>query len=302
MEGDDKMQIYKLNFILVMMLILTSKILSSTLAMNVTEVSASDTALIYKWNFNVDNETDNFDFGLLDNNVTRFSRGSKSFVFSNGGSDVDIDYSVKMSMLDLLEDVNSSKSGDQYVPLIFRVSSDDAEVSDKCSTWFTPEELYDGVDGEEVKIIEDGRFKKVINESVELNIEWWWNTSYYIGTPSEDENYYTIAQEDYESKLNSYNSAVDEANEYLSEHSYGTIDDEEGNVIEAFNCQCGADHDTEYQDLVDIAKAKEDLVDNHIKLKYDNYDSKALEYLEDNPVDILFYINGDQVAPGISGN
>lgn len=302
MEGDDEMQIYKLNFILVMMLILTSKILSSTLAMNVTEVSASDTALIYKWNFNVDNETDNFDFGLLDNNVTRFSRGSKSFIFSNGGSDVDIDYSVKMKMLDLLEDVNTSKSGNQYVPLIFRVSSEDAEVSDKCSTWFTPQELYDGEIENEVKIIEDGRFRKVVNESVELDIEWWWNTSYYVGTPNENEDYYIIAQEDYESKLDSYNTAVDEANAYLDEHSYGTIDDGEGNITEGFNCDCGANHESEYQDLVDIVESKETLVDNHIKLKYDSYDSKALEYLEDNPVDILFYINGDQVAPGISGD
>ena len=163
MEGDDEMKLYKLNFILVMMLILTSKILSSTLAMNVTEVSASDTALIYKWNFNVDNDTKNFDFGLLDNNVTRFARGRKSFMFSNGGSDVDIDYSVKMTMTDLLEDINSSKSGNQYVPLIFRISSEDAEVSDKCNTWFTPEDLYDGETEDEVKIIEDGRFKKVIN-------------------------------------------------------------------------------------------------------------------------------------------
>ena len=302
MEGDDKMQIYKLNFILVMMLILTSKILSSTLAMNVTEVSASDTALIYKWNFNVDNETDNFDFGLLDNNVTRFSRGSKSFTFSNGGSDVDIDYSVKMTMLDLLEDINTSKSGNQYVPLIFRISSEDAEVSDKCNTWFTPEELYDGENEDEVKIIEDGRFKKVVNESVELNIEWWWNTSYYVGEAIEDEDYYNIAQEDYKLKLDSYNAAVDEANAYLNEHSYGTIDDGEGNITEGFDCDCGANHESEYQDLVDTVESKESLVDNHIKLKYDSYDSKALEYLEDNPVDILFYINGDQVAPGISGD
>ena len=302
MEGDDEMKLYKLNFILVMMLILTSKILSSTLAMNVTEVSASDTALIYKWNFNVDNETDNFDFGLLDNSVTRFSRGSKSFIFSNGGSDVDIDYSVKMEMLDLLEDINTSKGGNQYVPLVFRISAQEAEVSDKCSTWFTPQGLYDGETENEVKIIEDGRFKKVINESVELNIEWWWNTSYYVGTPSDSEDYYTIAQEDYESKLDSYNEAVDEANAYLSEHSYGTFDDGEGNVTEGFDCDCGANHESEYQDLVEMVESKESLVDNHIKLKYDNYDSKALEYLEDNPVDILFYINGDQVAPGISGD
>lgn len=302
MEGDDKMQIYKLNFILVMMLILTSKILSSTLAMNVTEVSASDTALIYKWNFNVDEETDNFDFGLLDGNVTRFSKGSKSFTFSNGGSDVDIDYSVKMEMLDLLEDVNSKKEGDQYVPLVFRVLSEDAEISDKCSDWFTPEDLYESETENEVKIIEDGRFKKVVNESVELEIEWWWNTSYYVGTPSNDEDYYAIAQEDYESKLASYNASVDEANGYLTEHSYGTFSDEEGNVTEGFNCDCGAAHENEYEDLVDTAEAKESLVDNHIKLKYDSYDSKALEYLEDNPVDILFYINGDQVAPGILGD
>lgn len=301
MEGDDKMQVYKLNFILIMMLILTSKILSSTLAMNVTEVSGSDTALIYNWNFNVNNDRDNFDFGLLDNNITRFSKGSKSFVFSNGGSDVDIDYSVKMSMLDLIKDVNTSKAGQQYIPLIFRVSSEDAVVSDKCGTWFTPQELYNGEDNDEVKIIEDGRFRKVVNETVELNVEWWWNTSYYVGTPSDDENYYTIAQEDYESKLDSYNNAVDEANEYLSEHSYGTIDDGEGNLSEGFNCDCGADHDSEYQDLVDIVNTKESLVDNHIKLKYDSYDNKALEYLEDNSVDILFYITGDQVAPGISG-
>lgn len=296
------MQLYKLNFILVMMLILTSKILSSTLAMNVTEVSASDTALIYNWNFNVDNDRDNFDFGLLDNNVTRFARGSKSFTFSNGGSDVDIDYSVRMGMLDLLEDVDKGTSKDDYVPLVFRISSEDAVVSDKCNTWFTPQELYNGETEDEVKVIEDGRFKKVINESVELNIEWWWNTSYYVGTPSEDENYYTIAQEDYESKLDSYNTAVGEANMYLNEHSYGTVDDGEGNISEGFNCECGANHESEYQDLIDTVDSKESLVDNHIKLKYDSYDNKALEYLEDNPVDILFYISGDQVAPGISGD
>ena len=302
MEGDDKMQIYKLNFILVMMLILTSKILSSTLAMNVTEVSASDTALIYKWNFNVDNDTENFDFGLLDNNVTRFSRGSKSFMFSNGGSDVDIDYSVKISMLDLIEDVNTSKNGEQYVPLIFKISSEDVVVSDKCSNWFTPQDLYDSESEDQVKIIEDGRFKKVVNESVELDIEWWWNTSYYVGEAIDDENYYTIAQEDYEEKLDSYNEAVDEANAYLTEHSYGTFDDGEGNVTEGFNCDCGAAHESEYQDLIDTVDSKESLVDNHIKLKYDSYDNNALEYLEDNPVDIFFYINGDQVAPGISGD
>jgi len=303
MEGDDKMQIYKLNFILVMMLILTSKILSSTLAMNVTEVSASDTALIYKWNFNVDGETDNFDLDLLDNIITVQSSGSKSFTFSSGGSDVDIDYSVKMGMKDLMNDINMSKSGEQYVPLVFKVSSEDAVVSDKCSTWFTPEELYDGVNEDAVKIIEDGTFEKSdTGDGITLNIEWWWNTSYYVGTPSDDENYYSKAESSYNQESEEYEIAEAEANAYIDNHPYGEIDDGEGNITVGFTCDCGANHESEHQALIDIAEEEYDDITNHVFRKYVSYDKQAEEYLNDNPVDILFYINGDQALPGVSGD
>lgn len=301
MEGDDEMQIYKLNFILVMMLILTSKILSSTLAMNVTEVSSSDTALIYKWNFNVNDKTDNFDFSLIDNIITEQSKGSKSFTFSSGGSDVDIDYSVKMGMQDLLNDINESKSGEQYLPLIFKVTSEDVEISDKYSSWFTPEELHDTT--EEEVIIEEGTFEKCDDsDGVTLDIEWWWNTSYYVGIPSDDEKYYTKAYKEYCDLDEAFDRAHSEYYDYLEAHNFGEIEDEYGEITEGFSCDCVENHEAESQVLYKNMNDLEDERDSHIFNEYISYDEKAVDYLEDNAVKILFYINGDQVAPGISGD
>jgi hypothetical protein len=311
----------KLRYTIRLLLILalaSSCILSSTLARYSDEYSGSDTALVAKWNFRVGSAEDNlhnlgFTFDVFGGEALKpQAKGENTFYISSGESDVAIDYEVFMNVQVLQTDIDTNnEDDDDFPPLIFYVSSGEngANIDNPYDEWFDLQNIEADEDG--YFRIASGHLEAGSSELVPITIHWWWNTSYYIGTPNSDEsangNYYAVALEDYLDLVDIYDARVSTANAFWANHQQlvTTVDEVE---IVSYNCIEGcthgdddAAHEAAYQVLRDRVDDAWDAIDNSWKVKYDNYDTKALSALsnldESSPQSILIKVTGDQVAP-----
>jgi hypothetical protein len=106
--------------------------------------------------------------------------------------------------------------------------------------------------------IASGHLEAGSSELVPITIHWWWNTSYYIGTPNSDEsangNYYAVALEDYLDLVDIYDARVSTANAFWADHQQvvTTVDEVEIVVTTVLrSCPYGdsdAAHEAAYQD------------------------------------------------------
>lgn len=294
-------------------------ILSSTLAQYADEYSGSDSALVAKWNFRVGSSEENlhnlgFTFDIFGGQpLEPQSIGQNTFFVSGGESDVAIDYEVYMNVQVLQTDIDWGPQDDDYPPLIFRIESDSAtaaaNIEDPYDQWFDLQNIETDEDG--YFLIASGHMEHSSAELIPITIHWWWNTSCYIGTEnldsSDEGNYYAVALAQYQVLVADYNDCVSEANAFWVDHQR-VVTNVDGVDIVSYECieSCSygdsdAAHDDAYQALRDDVDDAEDAIDNSWKVKYDNYDTKALSALssldESSPQSILIKVTGDQVAP-----
>ncbi len=311
----------KLSYIIRLLLILTLGsmcILSSTLARYSDEYSGNDTALVAKWNFRVGTSEDNlhnlgFTFDVFGGEALEpQARGENTFYISSGESDVAIDYEVFMNVQVLQTDIGWDNGDDDYPPLIFYVSSGEngANIEDPYDEWFDLQNIEADEDG--YFRIAKGHMEHSSAELIPVTIHWWWNTSYYIGTPNSDEsangNYYAVALEDYLDLVDIYDARVSTANAFWPDHPQVVTTVDEVEVV-SYDCtvkpcpygESDSAHKDAYQVLRDDVSSAKNRIDNSDKVKYDQYDTKALEALsnleDSSPQSILIKVTGDQVAP-----
>jgi hypothetical protein len=312
----------KLRYTIRLLLILalaSSCILSSTLARYSDEYSGNDTALVAKWNFRVGTSEDNlhnlgFTFDVFGGEALKpQAKGENTFYLSGGESDVAIDYEVFMNVRVLQTDIGWDNGDDDYPPLIFRIESEsesaEASIEEPYDDWFDLQSIEADEDG--YFMIASGHMEHSSAELIPVTIRWWWNTSYYIGTPNSDEsangNYYAVALEDYLDLVDIYDARVSTANAFWVDHQR-VVTNVDGVDIVGYECieSCGygdsdALHDDAYQVLRDDVSSAKNRIDNSDKVKYDQYDTKALEALsnleDSSPQSILIKVTGDQVAP-----
>jgi hypothetical protein len=313
----------KLRYTIRLLLILalaSSCILSSTLARYTDEYSGSDSALVAKWNFRVGTSEDNlhnlgFTFDVFGGEALRpQAQGENTFYISSGESDVAIDYEVFMNVQVLQTDIGWDNGDDDYPPLIFRIESEsetaEATIEEPYGNWFDLQNIEADEDG--YFMIASGHMEHSSAELIPVTIRWWWNTSYYIGTPNSDEsangNYYAVALEDYLDLVDIYDARVSTANAFWPDHPQVVTTVDEVEVV-SYDCtvkpcpygESDSAHKDAYQVLRDAVDDAEDAIDNSWKVKYDNYDTKALSALsnldESSPQSILIKVTGDQVAP-----
>jgi len=291
-------------------------VFSSTLAQYSSECSGSDAALAAKWNFRVGNAADNlhnqgFTFDVFDNQpLEPQAGGENSFIVSGGQSDVAIEYEVLMNV-DVLLDISGIGDGNDYPPLIFYVSSPSATVLEPYNEWFDLNDIE--TDSEGYFLIAAGEFDSNSAEMEEITIHWWWNTSFYVGTPDPDitsaGDYYDKALSDYNSLVNIYNNLANQANSFFEQHQriVTTVD---GVEQVTYNCVAGdacpygdsdEDHMAAYNLLVVNADSALDAVNNSLKMQYDAYDTSALAALAGldpaDPQRIGIKVVGSQVTP-----
>ncbi|NLO20745.1 MAG: hypothetical protein GX119_01925 [Syntrophomonadaceae bacterium] len=316
----------KFSYIIRLLLILalgSACILSSTLARYTDEYTASDSALVAKWNFRVGSSADNlhnlgFTFDVFGGEALQpQDYGDNTFFISGGESDVAIDYQVYMNVQVLQTDIGwSTSADDDYPPLIFRIESDsetaEATIEDPYDTWFDLQDI--AADEEGYFLIASGHLEANSEELVPITIYWWWNTSYYTGTPNPDQsdtgNYYAEAVADYNILVNRYDACVHDANAFFQDHQRivtNVVEGEETFTVVTYQCIEGCPysgdeaHMNAYQDLRDDVDDAEDAIDNSWKVKYDQYDTKALSALRNlessSPQSIMIKVSGEQVAP-----
>ena len=317
----------KLSRIIIPLLILalgTVSILSSTLARYTGEYSGSDYALIAKWNFRVGSTADNlhnqgFTFDVFNNQeLSPQDMGLNSFVVSSGESDVAIDYQVFMNVDALLVDIYGAPEGTDYPPLIFSVSSPEATVTEPYDNWFALSDIT--ADSEGYFQVASGEFAANATDNHSITIKWWWNTSFYVGTPNLDTtetgNYYAVALGIYEGLVDDYNQMVDLANSFFYEH-VRIVTTEDGVEQVSYNCPQGdscpftlgaaggdidAAHLAEHARLVAEVDEAREAIEESLKCQYDAYDTRALAALsnlqESAPEGILIKVVGNQIAPG----
>ena len=298
-------------------------ILSSTLARYTSEYSGADTALVAKWDFRVGTTADNlqnqgFTFDIFDDQeLSPQDKGENSFVVSGGESDVVIEYQIFMNTNALLHDVNEAQLGIQYPPLIFYISSLSATVITPYNSWFDLNDME--IDSDGYCLVATGQMEANSAELQTITIHWWWNTSFYVGTPNSDDsetgNYYALAMSIYESLVDDYNTKVNAANTFYTQHV--RIVTTENNVeVVSYDCPAGAScpitlgaeggdidgaHMAAHAALLAEVDSALNAVNNSLKCQYDAYDTKAVAALKDlevsEPEGILFKVIGNQVAP-----
>lgn len=311
--------------ILLLILVMFSlHVLSPTLARFSSENSGSDTAVIAKWNFRVGADEDNlhnegFTFDVFNEQPLKpQDMGENSFFISPGESDVAIDYEVYMNVDVLLADINGVPEGTDYPPLIFRISSSEtATVHSPYDEWFDLKNI--AIDDDGYFSVATGHFDTNSEELVPITIEWWWNTSFYVGSPNLDNssggNYYKLATDTYQILIGQYNARIDAANSFFEQHQRTvTIVDEEEQV----SYDCGEDpcpitegaeggdidaaHLNVYNGLRAAVNTAQNEINNSLKVQYDNYDNKALTAIGNlqpgSAENILIKVVGQQVAPG----
>jgi hypothetical protein len=315
----------KLSYIIRLLLILTLGsmcILSSTLARYSDEYSGNDTALVAKWNFRVGTSEDNlhnlgFTFDVFGGEALKpQAKGENTFYLSGGESDVAIDYEVFMNVKVLQIDIDENNGDDDdFPPLIFLIESEsetaEASIEEPYDDWFDLQNIEADEDG--YFLIAKGHMEHSSAELIPITIRWWWNTSYYVGDNpnpdvSEEGDYYAKALVIWQGLVNQYNARVSEANAFWPDHPQVVTTVDEVEVV-SYDCtvkpcpygESDSAHKDAYQVLRDAVDDAEDAIDNSWKVKYDNYDTKALSALsnldESSPQSILIKVTGDQVAP-----
>jgi hypothetical protein len=154
---------------------------------------------------------------------------------------------------------------------------------------------------------------------VHINIYWWWNTSFYVGTPNSDTsptgNYYASALNVYESLVAVYNDRVCDANAFFTQH-VRVVTTENGVELVSYECQAGAAcpitvgagggdidaaHLAAHAALLNQVETALNAVNNSLKRQYDAYDTMSvvkIKSLESSaPEGILIKVTGHQVAP-----
>lgn len=312
------MRIYRLLIPLLIVALGSFSILSPTLAQYSRNNSGSDAALIAKWNFRVGANADNlhnqgFTFDVFDNQPLKpQDMGENSFIVSPGQSDVAIEYDVYMNVDVLLADIYGAAEGTDYPPLVFKVSSSSATVPALYDDWFALKDIE--ADNEGYFKVATGQFAVNSEDLVEITVHWWWNTSFYVGTPNADTspsgNYYAKALNDYEDLVNTYNNRVNQANSFFDQHQriVTTVDGVEQvtyNCVGGDSCPYGDSDDAhmaEYSALMANADSALTAVNNSLKAQYDDYDSQALAAIagldSTAPERILIKVVGSQLTPG----
>lgn len=175
--------------------------------------SGADTALIAKWNLGARGEDDiagefynkGFTFNLFDaQGIEPMDFGEKSFTFRGGGSDVAMNYDVKMKATDLMmlttaetkATIATAAGKDVFAPFIFKITAEinagaagtvptvfspyDATSPYYDTGWFRPKDIT--LDEEGYFSIFEGTpvFSAGSNDQVTITVYWQWNTSYYI--------------------------------------------------------------------------------------------------------------------------
>lgn len=201
------MELKRVLVILILLVLISSTVLSSTMARFTEEFSGLDSALVAKWNFGARGEDDiageffnkGFTFDLFSaKSVEPMDFGTKSFTFTGGGSDVGILYDVEINAQDLLllttGTVAETVNVDVYAPFIFKITAsiNDGAV-DSPPVVFSPPEYDSGwFRPGDIATDEDGYFS-IFNQSlgkpyfspgsedqVTITVYWQWNTSCYI--------------------------------------------------------------------------------------------------------------------------
>jgi hypothetical protein len=315
----------KLSYIIRLLLILTLGsmcILSSTLARYSDEYSGNDTALVAKWNFRVGTSEDNlhnlgFTFDVFGGEALKpQAKGENTFYLSGGESDVAIDYEVFMNVKVLQIDIDENNGDDDdFPPLIFLIESEsetaEASIEEPYDDWFDLQNIEADEDG--YFLIAKGHMEHSSAELIPITIRWWWNTSYYVGDNpnpdvSEEGDYYAKALVIWQGLVNQYNARVSEANAFWGKHR-PVVTDVDGVEIVTYDCDeepcpygdSDDAHKAEYQPLASAVNNARNAIDNCDKVKYDQYDTKALSALsnldDSSPQSILIKVTGDQVAP-----
>lgn len=318
------MKIYRIMVALLIVAIGSFGILSSTLARYNSEYSGLDQVLVAKWNFRVGSTADNlqnqgFTFDVFNNQeLSPQDMGLNSFVVSSGESDVAIEYQVFMNVDALLTDIYDAPEGTDYPPLIFYVSSSEATVTEPYDNWFKLNDVV--ADSEGYFQVASGQFDADFAGTHSITINWWWNTSFYVGTPNPDDsetgNYYAVALAIYEALVDDYNDKVDDANNFFSQHVriVTTVD---GVELVSYNCPRGdscpytlgapggdidAAHMAEHARLLLEVDYALDAINNSLKCRYDAYDTRAISTMSElqtsAPEGILIKVVGNQIAPG----
>lgn len=317
--------------------------MTGTLANYAQQWDGEDTAYVGRWNFSAKGEDDDdfynkgFTFDLFNGTkISAMDAGSKSFVFTGGGSDVAISYNVKMQLQDLLklplltgQTVAGYENVSIYLPLIFRIELaiiEDAVEEDQLPVllngggWFRARDIEVDEDGY-FELFEDGAFfEKGSYAKVWVTVYWQWNASYYISdaidafadvqaTSAVNGNgtlrYYTDAYDAYYGPgglLDTYRARRDAVDAYRAEHG---LPDEGGaweHDVDGAPCpDNGPAHYAAYESLVNSANAAQMACESSLLSAYDDYDTLAVDALIGQELRIEFQIYGLQIAPEQGG-
>ena len=305
------MKLFRILIPLLIIALASISVLSPTLGQFSTAYSGSDPALVAKWDFRVGAAADNlqnqgFTYDVFDHQpLEPQAYGENSFIISNGETDVAIEYDVFMNVDVLLVEVNGNTAGSDYPPLIFSVESESAsaDILAPYDEWFALKDIQ--TDEEGYFKVATGEFAAGSIDYAQITINWWWNTSHYVGEVDNDRDpdYYDKALAVYENLVAVYNDLVAQANLFFTVHQ--RIEDEEGlvtyNCAEGCTLQGDAEHFAAYYDLVEQAAVAQEAVNNSLKMQYDDYDTRALTALADidpeGPERIGIKVVGTQIAP-----
>lgn len=319
----------KYSYVLILTLalaLITTGIISPTLARYSTEHIGEEAAFVAKWNFRVGDSQDNlhnlgFTFDVFDGEALEpQAKGSNTFYVSGGKSDVAIDYEIYMNV-QVFTDIGWGSGGDNYPPLIFKISGqNDAEIEEPYDDWFGLEDI--NADGDGYFRIAYGHIESDSDELVPITVHWWWNTSFYVGEPntnvSVSGNYYAVALEEYYALVDEYNDRVGAANAFWDIHERivttdiiivgegeEAVEQEVETVTYSCPAECeyasDAEHRAAYDVLLKTVDDAMDDIDDSIKVRYDDYDTRAISALsgivESSPQGVMLKVIGDQVTP-----
>ena len=178
-RGCRMMKYTKLVELFIILALFSFHFVSPTISRFSSEYAGSDGTLIAKWDFQVGItpgalSASNMDFNLFEGVGTigpdETTTGAKSFYISPGESDVDVEYEIYMKANGSLE--FNTENGEKYLPLVFRVDSDQDD-------WVTLEDLEDGFSS-----VATGSAVSLSGKVIE--VEWLWNPSKYIVNSTED--------------------------------------------------------------------------------------------------------------------
>jgi len=262
--------------------------LLSTLAKFADTSAGIDTARVAQLSFSAYGDTP-IEFKLFDGiALAPLENGERVFFVTGGKSEVAINYIIQMNAEDLIQDLDG-----RQLPIVLKISSADVDINDAYEDWFIP------TDKGFNDIIDTNQFAAGSEDIVKITIQWWWNTSFFVGNPNSSNNsgsfndYYVAAITEYESLRSALVTTQDAMNEYA--RHYASSADPDGNTI--WDWESGFS-ESDYQDKINAVDSARFALNNCIKLKYDNYDSAIMSTLQTEPkltLDVPFRVSGRQV-------